>query len=96
MSVVMHTLSNCKYCDQAKDFLTSKQIPFNIILYDKTSIDYEELKNKLVHQTKQTTFPQIFVNDTFIGGFQDLIISYDTLKLHQLCEQIGITLDVDF
>jgi glutaredoxin len=96
MSIVIHTLNECCYCNQAKNFLTEHQLPFGEIKYDKTSENYQTLKNNLVNQTHSFTFPQIFINNVFLGGYQDLIHAYDTLTLHDLLKEIGILLDMDF
>jgi glutaredoxin len=96
MAIVIHSLIECKYCDLAKEFLTSINIPFTTIMYDKSADDYSERKDILISQTNCITFPQIFIQDRFIGGYQDLIHSYDTLQLHDLCKEIGITLEVNF
>jgi glutaredoxin-related protein len=65
-------------------------------MYNKSDDEYEECKNKLINQTQWTTFPQIFINNTFIGGYQELEHAYETLKLHELCKQMGYELDVVF
>ena len=96
MSIVIHSLIHCKYCDQAKEFFHSHQIPFETIMYDKSADDYVERKDKLISQTNCLTFPQIFIHDIFLGGYQDLIHSYETLQLHTLCKNIGINVEVDF
>lgn len=96
MSIVIHSLIHCKYCDQSKEFLTSINIPFNTIYYDKSADNYMERKDKLISQTNCLTFPQIFINDKFLGGYQDLMHSYETLQFHTLCKDIGYDIEVDF
>jgi glutaredoxin len=79
-----------------KDFLKDLKLPYEEIYYNSEDPDYKEKRDALVARTKHKTFPQIFVGDTFIGGAQELTKAYDTLKLHELCEKIGLNLDVDF
>lgn len=96
MSVVVHSLIICKYCDLAKEFLSTKNIPYTCVVYDKTSENYPEQRDALIGKTNCLTFPQIFINDIFLGGYNDLVHSYDTLQLHSLCKDIGIDVEVDF
>jgi glutaredoxin 3 len=94
--IVIHSKTNCPYCVKAKDFFNEKSIPFEEIIYDPNESDYEERKNQLVAKTDFRTFPQIFIGPEFLGGFSDLTDAYSKLKLHKMCENIGITVEVDF
>jgi glutaredoxin 3 len=96
MSIIIHSKSGCSYCVKAKEFMTTNNIPYEEIYYDADSEDYQDKKDELLSRTNHKTFPQIFVGDTFIGGYTELISSYSTLKLHELCKEIGIELEYDF
>lgn len=71
MAIKVYSLYNCNYCDKAKDYLRSKNLVFEEVTYDKStetdSIMY------LVELTNCTSFPQIFVDDVFIGGYEHLL-----------------------
>lgn len=66
--VVIYSKSYCPFCDRAKHLFRSKNQPFEDICLDQ---DAEGLK-ALYDQTGMRTVPQIFIGDTFIGGFQEL------------------------
>ncbi len=89
----MHTKTNCKFCDLAKEFLDSKNIPYHIIKYDPLKEEYDDMKKELMTKTNHYTFPQIFVDDIFIGGYKELMIAYDTCRLHELCH---LKIEYDF
>lgn len=73
MNVKIYFKSGCVWCTRAKEFLKSKNIEFEEInLSDLSEDEYELEKNKLVENTGQKTFPYIFIDDKFIGGFTDL------------------------
>ena len=67
----------CSFCDQAKALLKSKGLEFKEIIIDvgqpkdmsKTYVTATELKAKV---PTARTVPQIFVDDTHLGGFQEL------------------------
>jgi GrxC family glutaredoxin len=59
----------CPYCIRAKEFFNSKNIAFEEI--DLTG-NYDEI-DKLKERTGHRTFPQIFINDQFVGGYSDLM-----------------------
>ena len=69
----IYTLSYCPYCIRAKQLLKRLQIKFEEI--DITN-DPIKLK-KLQQETGLSTAPQIWINDTFIGGCDELY------KLHE-------------
>ena len=96
MSVVIHTKSNCSYCVKAKEFLNNVHVPYTEVFYDPLLESYEMKKNELVQTTNHHTFPQIFVGSYFIGGYSELVNAYSTLKLHELCKEIGIDIEYDF
>lgn len=67
--VLIYSKVPCPYCDRAKQFFKQRNIPFEEI--DLTG-QYEEMK-QLKERTGHMTFPQIYVNDQFIGGYSDLM-----------------------
>lgn len=69
---VVHSLVGCTYCDMAKALLRSKGIAFKEIVYDKSSPNYNTKATALIKSTNHKTFPQIFCERTFIGGYTEL------------------------
>jgi glutaredoxin 3 len=67
--IIIYSKIPCPYCVSAKKFFSERKIPFEEI--DLTG-KYDEL-SKLVERTNHRTVPQIFIGETFIGGFDDLI-----------------------
>ena len=68
IKVTLYSKIGCRYCDLAKELLENKGIPYEVIeLTNK-----KDLLIKLVSQTGQNTVPYIFINDKFIGGYQNL------------------------
>lgn len=67
-NIVIYSKANCAYCTFAKEFLTSKNLPFTEIRID---LDAEKQKEMVSLSGKRTT-PQIFINDQPIGGYDDL------------------------
>ena len=92
----VHSKINCPYCVKTVEFLATHDIPHEVIHYDPSSIVYETQKNDLVAKTNFMTFPQIFVGNDFLGGYTELMHAYETLKLHELLEKLGINLEIDF
>jgi len=67
-NIILYSKKHCVYCANAKRLLTARDIAFDEV--DITSNPSLELE--LIAQTRQRTVPQIFVENTFIGGFQEL------------------------
>lgn len=81
-NVVIYTFSTCPYCIRAKELLKSKEVSFTEI--DITN-KRDEL-NKLKEKTNCSTVPQIFVNDKFIGGCDDIMALYKEGNLDEILE----------
>lgn len=95
-AVIVYSLVNCVYCDKAKSFLEEKNIPYKEIKFDKSEDDYRTRVDVLISKTGQRTFPQIYFGEEFIGGYSDMMTAYDTLRLHDICKNMGIELEVEF
>ncbi|MFW2077783.1 glutaredoxin 3 [Acinetobacter sp. ULE_I010] len=81
--VKVYSTTFCPYCVRAKSLLERKSIAFTEINLDQEA---PEVKVELMQKTKQRTVPQIFINDQFIGGFDQL---YALEKAGKLDELIG-------
>lgn len=68
MKIKIYTIESCKFCILAKNLLISKNMQFEEIPLDNK---YEELET-LIKETNKKTVPQIFINNKFIGGYDEL------------------------
>jgi len=66
--VVMYTTMICPYCTRAKHLLRGKAVDFEEVRIDQD----EEQFAIMVERSRRRTVPQIFVDDTHLGGFDDL------------------------
>ena len=64
----MYTTQFCPYCVQAKALLRHKGVAFEEV---DVSVD-DELRDKMVEASGRRTVPQIFINDSPVGGFEEL------------------------
>jgi glutaredoxin 3 len=79
-SVVMYSSAPCPYCSRAKALLSAREIAFEEI---SLSMDAEG-RVALNKKTGMMTFPQIFVDDQLIGGFQELMAAEKSGRLSEL------------
>ena len=68
LEVIIYSKEGCIYCINAKKLLDKKQIKYKLIELSNN----RDLHLKLASQTGQNTVPYIFINNNFIGGFQNL------------------------
>ena len=68
-NVQIYTTSQCPFCINAKRLLKSKGIEFEEI---NIGDDENYMLNKLAVKSGVHTVPQIFVDEKFIGGCDDL------------------------
>tara|TARA_B000000532_G_scaffold69788_1_gene55494 strand:- start:1166 stop:1384 length:219 start_codon:yes stop_codon:yes gene_type:complete len=58
----------CLYCDKAENLLKTKDLPFEKIYIDED----DNAKDYIVEQGFKTV-PQIWLDDKWIGGYDDLV-----------------------
>ena len=80
-NVTIYTTTVCPYCVRAKQLLQRKDIE-----YVEVNLNTEptEVREELMARNKQRTVPQIFINDEFIGGFDQLHALDRQGKLEQM------------
>lgn len=83
-SVTVYTLSHCPYCVSAKSLLKENGVPFTEILVND---DDDKTRAELSKKSGMRTFPQIFHNDTLIGGFRELNELYHQRGINHLKNQ---------
>jgi glutaredoxin 3 len=67
--VVMYTTQVCPYCVAAKRLLASKNVSVEEIRVDLDPAKREEMRAR----SQRTSVPQIFIGDTHVGGFDDMV-----------------------
>lgn len=65
----MYTTAVCPYCVAAKNFLKARGATWQEVRVD---ID-QAAREKMLHDSKRTSVPQIFIDDLHIGGYDDLV-----------------------
>ena len=67
--VVIYTGPMCNYCSAAKHILSKKKVnytEFNI------GVDSSKMQEMQVRTKGARTIPQIFIGDTYVGGYNEL------------------------
>lgn len=67
-TVKIYTTTYCPYCQRAKAFFSSLNIPYQEIDVENNN----ELREELIEKYNWRTVPMIFIGEEFIGGFDDL------------------------
>ena len=67
--VIMYSTAVCPYCVAAKNFLKSRGLG-----YQEVRVDSDPVARALMMQrTRRTSVPQIFINGTHVGGYEELV-----------------------
>tara|TARA_B110000438_G_scaffold23702_1_gene21759 strand:+ start:409 stop:666 length:258 start_codon:yes stop_codon:yes gene_type:complete len=81
--VVIYTGPMCNYCSAAKHLLSKKKV-------DYTEYDIAIDQSKMEEMQKRTkgarTIPQIFIGETYVGGYDELKALEVAGKLNSLLE----------
>jgi glutaredoxin 3 len=75
-NVTIYSKGYCPFCKGAKKILNSKGI-----LFTEIDVEFSETKRQeMVDRSGRLTVPQIFSDDTHIGGYDDLVSYYSAKK----------------
>jgi glutaredoxin 3 len=78
--ITLYTSAVCGYCVAAKNFLRSRGLSWNEVRIDTDPAERE----KMVALARRTSVPQIFVGDTHVGGYDDMMALHRAGKLEPL------------
>ncbi len=67
--VTIYTTEPCGFCRVAKSLLDKRNVPYDEINLAKDPSG----RTELVRLTGMMTFPQVVIDDTPIGGYQELV-----------------------
>lgn len=81
-TITIYSTAQCPYCVMAKNFLKSKHKTWTEIRIDTDPAERE----KMVALTKRTSVPQIFIGQTHVGGYDDMMALHRAGKLDALLE----------
>ena len=82
VAVKVYTTPICPYCSNAKQLLKTKGVDHEEIgMHDMSREERQELMKKT---NNYRTVPQIFVGETFVGGFDELNQMNQQGKLDEL------------
>ncbi len=80
--ILIYTSATCPYCVAATNFLKSKGRQWREVRVD---LDLAE-REKMVSLAKRTSVPQIFVGETHVGGFDDMMAMHRAGNLEPLMD----------
>ena len=78
--ITLYTSAICPYCVAAKNFLKSKGQVWTEVRID---LDFEQ-RQAMIAKANRTSVPQIFIGQTHIGGYDDMIALHRAGKLEPL------------
>lgn len=71
MKIEIFGKENCSFCVSAKSLLEMKNVPFEYKdFFELSEEEQNQIKNEKAPSSR--TFPIIFIDDTYIGGFSNL------------------------
>ena len=69
-AVTMYATAVCPYCIQAERLLKAK----GVTAIDKIRVDLDPVRRQeMMAKTGRRTVPQIYIGDTHVGGYDDLV-----------------------
>lgn len=78
--IILYTSAICPYCVAAKNFLKSKGQVWTEVRID---LDFGQ-RQEMIAKTNRTSVPQIFIGQTHVGGYDDMIALHRAGKLEPL------------
>lgn len=74
MKIEVHSKTDCPYCVKAKEWLNTRNIPYDLFVYDNEA-DRAAMYDRLGIEGSERTVPQIIVDGERIGGYTQLVKS---------------------
>jgi glutaredoxin 3 len=84
-AIDIYTIPYCPYCADAKQLLTRKGVSFSEI---KVAGDRNIRKEMIKRANGRSTYPQIFIGMTHVGGCDDLYALDEAGKLDPLLAEL--------
>ncbi len=79
--ILIYTSDFCSYCTRAKNLLTKKGVDFEEVWLDRADM---RSRLDLVQLTGRYTVPQILIDDTPVGGYDEIKALDDQGRLDPL------------
>ena len=72
MKAIVISKTNCGYCTRVKNLLNLKDVEYTELKYTQ-DISLEEIEEKVRTHIGESrlTFPQVFIDDEYIGGYTE-------------------------
>ena len=67
--VIMYTTAACPYCVAAKNFLKSRGAAYREVRVDIDPV----ARAQMMEKTRRSSVPQIFIDGTHVGGYDELV-----------------------
>jgi glutaredoxin 3 len=67
--IVLYSTGFCPYCVAAKNFLKARGLEWSEVRIDTDAARRAEM----MRLSRRTSVPQIFINGTHVGGFDDMV-----------------------
>jgi len=84
-AIDIYTIPYCPYCADAKDLLKRKGVGFNEI----NVAGNRDIRKQMIERAHgRSTYPQIFIGTTHVGGCDDLYALDETGKLDPLLAEV--------
>jgi glutaredoxin 3 len=88
-TIDIYTIHYCPYCHDAKELLSRKGVDFHEI---DVSANRDVRKEMMQRSNGRSTFPQIFIGATHVGGRDDLYALEEAGKLDPLLAEAKVSL----
>ncbi len=88
--IELYSMDNCPFCEKAKKLLYDNKFVYKYYSLNK-DFTKEQLASRLgVDATSRITLPQIFLDNENIGGYNELKICLDAVKMMKHMQENGI------
>lgn len=81
--VEIYTTGWCPYCSRARQLLAAKNVEFEEIDVEA----HPQAREQMIARSGRRTVPQIFINQTHVGGCDDLIALDEAGGLEPLLQE---------
>lgn len=84
-SIVVYTRPTCLFCEQVRELLRDSGMPHREVMVTDA---VEQMQ--LMEKCDARSFPVVFVDDVYMGGFTHIIHLHSQNRLHELLGEDGL------
>lgn len=89
-TIELYSMKNCPFCEKAEKLLSKNNMSYKYNLLNQNFTKHQLAERLGVDPDSKITLPQIFLDNESIGGYNELKICLDAVKMMKHMQESGL------